>query len=539
MKLLLVDDEMHVREGIRMRIDWKTAGVSEVQIANNGVQGLELAQEYEPDIVLTDVRMPRMDGIKMAFAIREILPECSIIFMSGFSDKEYLKSAIYLKAINYVEKPIELEELGAAIKDAVKEQQQLAEQRSSSKEMKEQLFLSMEALRNQLVLDMGKPNFKLLHSVNELKTAFPEMEEDDSYIAGVVEIIGYEDGGEYYIDSIQKQIAEELRQEFKQKKIEAFVGYKDDNLLILYISVGKHGQQRINMTQERVAEWIRGFLNNKCYFLLIIGDMAEDIYQLYRSFHNAAGLLLSGFYYGQDYVLIYEKKEEERFLLEESYLNQFGEILDHGDFQVAVEYISTICQDIRSHPRTFVYEVKNFLCRLMGILSGKAKDRQIVQFESEDSESIRECVWECRFLSQVEAQVIERLQLFYESGVETGQKQLISDKVKYFVSCHYAEPDLSLATIADKLNLTSSYLCILFKKECQMTLTNYIVEYRMERAKEYLNDSERKIKEIALMTGYSDCNYFIKVFKKAVGRTPAEFRKEVQYEEKERYMEKS
>lgn len=119
MKLLLVDDEAHVREGICARISWEKLGITELKTAKNGCVGLELSREFKPDIVLTDVRMPRMDGIEMAFAIREELPDCCIIFMSGYSDKEYLKSAITLKAISYVEKPMDLDELFDAIAKAV------------------------------------------------------------------------------------------------------------------------------------------------------------------------------------------------------------------------------------------------------------------------------------------------------------------------------------------------------------------------------------------------------------------------------------
>ena len=91
----------------------------------------------------------------------------------------------------------------------------------------------------------------------------------------------------------------------------------------------------------------------------------------------------------------------------------------------------------------------------------------------------------------------------------------------------FREPDLSLATIAQKLELTSPYLCSTFKKETNTTLTNYIMEYRVEQAKKYLQKENYKVKEAALLTGYSDCNYFIKVFKKCEGITPAEYKKEI------------
>lgn len=126
MKVLLVEDEVLTREGLLMSIPWEELGIKEVLTAEDGEEGLEKAAGQEPDIVMTDVRMPRMDGITMAFEIRKKNKKCRFIFVSGYCDKDYLKSAIHLSAVNYIEKPIEIEEVIAALKQAMK---QITEQR--------------------------------------------------------------------------------------------------------------------------------------------------------------------------------------------------------------------------------------------------------------------------------------------------------------------------------------------------------------------------------------------------------------------------
>ncbi len=103
MKILIVDDEVLTREGIISNIDWDRLGIDEIYEADDGYHGLEMARLYNPDIILSDVRMPRMNGIEMARELHKLLPASSIIFMSGYSDKEYLKEAIKLKAVSYVE----------------------------------------------------------------------------------------------------------------------------------------------------------------------------------------------------------------------------------------------------------------------------------------------------------------------------------------------------------------------------------------------------------------------------------------------------
>lgn len=119
MKVLLVEDEILTREGLMMSIPWKEIGVEELVAAEDGEEGIKAAEEIKPDIVMTDVRMPRMDGITMAFEIRKINKKCRFIFISGYCDKEYLKSAIQLSAVNYIEKPVEIEEVIAALKQAM------------------------------------------------------------------------------------------------------------------------------------------------------------------------------------------------------------------------------------------------------------------------------------------------------------------------------------------------------------------------------------------------------------------------------------
>lgn len=119
MKLLIVDDEKLTREGIRDSIARLSLPFDSILLADDGVHGLETAVSEQPDIVLTDVRMPRMTGVEMAEAILEKNPDTAIIFMSAYSDKEYLKAAIKLKAVRYVEKPLSLSELDDALAEAL------------------------------------------------------------------------------------------------------------------------------------------------------------------------------------------------------------------------------------------------------------------------------------------------------------------------------------------------------------------------------------------------------------------------------------
>ena len=117
--ILIVEDEAIIRKGIEKMIDWQSMGIQIVKSAANPRQAFSVCSDFIPDIIISDIRMPGMDGIAFCTQFRQAFPECQIIFISGFSDKEYLMAAIHLKVINYVEKPINQKELAEAIQMAV------------------------------------------------------------------------------------------------------------------------------------------------------------------------------------------------------------------------------------------------------------------------------------------------------------------------------------------------------------------------------------------------------------------------------------
>lgn len=144
MKLLLVEDEELTREGVKRIIPWERLGITELKTAEDGEEGYKTAICFQPDIVLTDIRMPHMDGITMAFAIRRHLEHCRFIFMSGYSDKEYLLSAIQLSALNYLEKPIEPDDVVTTLEKAVALIREDRERRRIEEEYRSKLKVEME-----------------------------------------------------------------------------------------------------------------------------------------------------------------------------------------------------------------------------------------------------------------------------------------------------------------------------------------------------------------------------------------------------------
>ena len=126
--VLIVDDEKMPREILHRYIPWQSYGVTEIYEAEDGESALALVREKSPDIIISDMKMPRMNGLALAQEVRSILPDCQFVFLSGYSAKEYLKGAIRLKAASYVEKPINLEEINEVLTEIAEHLRKMQQQ---------------------------------------------------------------------------------------------------------------------------------------------------------------------------------------------------------------------------------------------------------------------------------------------------------------------------------------------------------------------------------------------------------------------------
>ena len=153
-KIMLVDDEEEVRTSIIRKIDWQDAGFEVIGDAENGKEALEKIEQNEPDVVLTDIRMPYMDGLEMAENIRQRYPSIKIVIFSGFDEFEYAKKAIKLNVIEYILKPVNVEELTAILKKIKKNLDEEIEQKRDVSLLRENYKRSLPILREQFLKDL-------------------------------------------------------------------------------------------------------------------------------------------------------------------------------------------------------------------------------------------------------------------------------------------------------------------------------------------------------------------------------------------------
>lgn len=284
MHILIADDEELTRKGIISSIDWDALGITKIDCADDGLHALEYAKNTPPDILLTDVRMPRMDGIELSKRLREHNPDCPIIFMSGYSDKEYLKAAINLKAVSYVEKPFVTAEITTALLEAVALVQKQRLQTESN-----QFFLREAS--SKLALSLTQPG-ACTHLDTAVKQLFDSLAPDQYFTTMIIRA-----------DQMFFQLPDSRLQTFFARIDQLLSSYRMEELHTMkhtsYVILHLYGAKKAeNRTFLSICGKIRDMLCSEgiTQFHIILGDTVKGCENVYHSYNNAVLLLQSSFF---------------------------------------------------------------------------------------------------------------------------------------------------------------------------------------------------------------------------------------------------
>jgi two-component system, response regulator YesN len=528
--VLVAEDELATREGMMRQIPWKSIGADIVEAASDGLAAVNLCESLHPDILLTDVRMPKMDGIQLASYVRERYPDCRIIFVSGFTDKEYLKSAIHLGAVSYVEKPIDLKEIEAILSRTIRACLEDFKKKGEIALLDSLVSQSKPLIVQKLAIaaTYSRPDETFLHSLFHTCALI----KDRSYCIRTAMVKLYEtaslsDGEyEYYISEILAFFQSEISEE--AGLLCALAGFSDRSRLIV------HCISDATLPNAQQKEDIRSRLDNlfRKYagifeFSAVVGHMVPSVYQIADSHKTALSMMKNLFFKQKGMILFYEELQPApmRFLFNETEYNTFQQLLQNESSQAVFKFLDALADTVSRSEDTDIGYVKNIYFKLFLLLSdttGK-KNIKVELLEAEGS-----YIW--KQLSNMDTvydinAYLHTLISTYYSMLEnkSGAERSISDILRY-IDEHCCEQSLSIKSIAEYSHYDHYYLCTLFKKHTGRTLNDYITQTRIEKALEFLKDKNIKLYEITGMVGYSDPSYFSHLFKKHVGSTPSEYR---------------
>lgn len=511
MKILIVDDEILTREGIISNINWDKLGIDEIYEADDGYKGLAMGRLHKPDIILSDVRMPRMNGIEMAKELQKILPTSSIIFMSGYSDKEYLKEAIKLKVVSYVEKPIDDAEIEASIQNALEEQaityNNLIRADSHSKYFK------------------GKLGLKIIYpTIKDNLTEYTTQLEDLGYnIKSSTEFVTIIITLKSLLSTLSEQDINDLYLNFKllsdKFKVNHIPAIKNDEYIIVHFFTNKSIDSVIHFLCDHLSQ----YLSKGSPYYIAVGKTVRGLKNVYESYNTAVALLQSSFFYEYNSI-IWQETEQVPKALDQSLYAGYLEALKNQNEALTLDIVNDIYQQYKNNQHILHVYVKDMYYKLFASLIQTASKLHIPDFYENDSVTVLEYISKDKNLYELHQLLMEKIKLLFSSVGDSKEENPTIYTIKEFISKNYRNESLSVKDISEHVFLSSTYVCTLFKNETGKTLNQYLTEFRIEKAKDFLRDPKYKISDISAKVGYSDGNYFGKTFKKIVELSPSEYR---------------
>lgn len=501
MRLLIADDDDYTREGLSESLDWNKYGISEVYLAADGAEALRIATVKKPEIVLTDIRMPKLNGIEFAERLAEKSPDSQLLFMSGFMDVEYLKSAIKLSAVEYIEKPIKLAEVERAIDKSVRA---LANKQQQSAVVKQKNELVRQKLAGMLRDEhVQMPDVVRLCIESDFPTdqrywgmiAWNRMEAGDGF-ANLPFIL------KHWNDNGMQAIGDQL----------------DRRHCFLVLACDRHDTRKLSNLYDR-------FLKRYDAYNISVGTAANHLHELPSVYKTAVRAMEQAFYHSDRRVFHYIESnlptEDHSY---EDVLPEFYRIRMQNPEQM-LDFIRSVCSQFRMKQSPSKERVVKLFETIIQGTTGHDQ-KQLAALDNEYGiRDVEQYLQECRTLDGMEQLMLAVCSVWIEQTQQVAQYSKLVQEVLKYIGANYRNVDLDLRMIADYMHLSTAHLGLLFKQETGTTIKQYISDYRMDVAKKLVAGEHLKMNTIAELCGYASASYFAKVFKASTDLSPLEYRK--------------
>ena len=514
MKLLIVDDEKLTREGILKSLPLEKLGIHQTFLADDGIHGLKIALKEKPDLILTDVRMPRMSGVEMAEEILKVLPNAIILFMSAYSDKEYLKAAIKLKAVSYVDKPLDMNELTEALSEGIRQYRSIYASLNAK-------WMHEYNLRSQLaqLLTEADPDEQAPVIGAQLK---PSVGENSYFTALILDCLTpVSELPSEHINEIQHSFQEYLA----QKGFQALDFVKTDRFIIYFICSNEKPEKTILIN---CATDLKDRFKGLTSFFLSMGPVVLRFKRASFSFEAARELLKRSFFHDPDTLLIEAENEVANQPLTDITMDLTVALTNKNE-EAALAAADHFYQSVHNSPAISSSQVRDLYFKYLVKLDEISMSNHISLWQREglESESIWEGIMACAALKTLHQFFCKKIKLYFERLLSNKDENPVVFQIKEYLHHNYAVPSLSVPDISEHVHLSPAYVCTLFKSETGQTLNQYLTDYRIKMSKQFLSDPLYKITDISAKVGYSDGNYYSKAFRKIVGLSPSEYREKM------------
>lgn len=530
-KVLIVDDEINICNLICNIIDWNEIGLDVVGVAQNGLEAYSLIKQHEPDIVITDIKMPGLDGLEL---IKKTIDEgikTHFIILSGYKQFDYAHTAIKYGVKDYLVKPILKSELLDVISNLCQEIKYNSQKSIEFSRIMTDVSISFGKLHKKFLSDIINGDL----SSEDLTPAYVESEYHYKLTAGYfcIGIIHIDENKMSRDDTnLDIQFSDILSAEFVITCAD-FECIENKDELVFFTNYSKNNSASVSRSINYIFSNIKEALKSVsgCSLTIGLGSEISSLQDIRKSYLLAVTAIKSRFMLGSDQIIrssqISVSHENIKPQISSEILRRFNGIIDGLNKEQCVneavamfsEYLDAYQAYPYFAPDIAVLIVNYFIESLMVNFSCKFSISNI-------KKQLHAKLSQCNTLNDLQAYIVFGVMRIIQEYFKINDErdiQIIS-AIKQYVHENYAG-HIEIPEVASHVYLSPTYLGLLFKQQTGQTFSEYLTEVRMQKAKELLSDYKLSIKEISHRIGYKDIKYFSKLFKKTIGLKPTEYRK--------------
>lgn len=530
--VILVDDEEEVRQAIIRKLDWESIGFEVIGYADNGEDALEITERLRPDVIMTDIKMPFMDGLTLAKKIKQISKDIKIIIFSGFDEFEYAKEAIKLEVEEYILKPINSSELKSVfIRIKEKLDHEIGTKRDID-QLRKYYLDSLPIMREQLMIGLLEGRLSNNRAIEMMKAYGVDLK-SPYYMVGIIHTdntlaMGRNDENvlppaELATMSLKQIVDETLESSCRFKSCI----YLESVVVIALFNHENQSNDFIHLMDQICKSAFRFLESNTSAG---IGFLCNDVMSLGHSYQGARGAI--------EYRVLFEPNQaiyiqdiESQVNYQSNWDGQYTEnILREIKLGEATD-LDRVIDELIHYIKKSAISIQLYQISLIEMITeifklGRAYQLDMNQVFGTDF-NINSKIYQLDSLESLR-QWLQDICRKTRNGIRRERidtAKLLVDKAIKFIDGNYYDSELSVDVLCQHLNVSATYFSTLFKRETGITFINYLTNVRMEKALQMLNTTEEKTYNIAEKVGYTEPNYFSYVFKKHYGISPSNYRK--------------
>lgn len=532
-KVLLVDDEVLTREAISQNIPWESMGFTLIGTAGNGQEALKMVERDPPDLVLTDICMPVMDGIALSGELHDHYPETSVVIISGYDDFEYAKQALRFGVSNYLLKPITSRELTDELVKIKEKITGALAKREEFIKVQQHLRKNVPTLRSHFLSRLTEGTYMkndIEAQVRDLEISLKgnvqamvmfESETSADFLSR------YPQEGEDLVHFAVANIAGEVAENHEQ--ILFFQNDQNQSYLIFAEDNEESLDQLIQKNCRKVMTAIRQFMGVRVYVL--VGETVSGVRNWKHSYRSLLTAREGRFLLkNQDFIYAkmkgaHDRTEGKEFTPQTEQLVRMIKLNQVKEMEGEVSEIFDKLRTSGNEKRQLLVTIQRLVLQILMELSDYAPDKVSECYKDEFTLRLAEF----RYLSDMEEQFLNACQELADEIARhrDGASQIQAMKAMEYIKKNYMNPEISLNAVCDYLCVSTSYFSAIFKNSTGETFIEALTRIRIGKARDLLECSDMKTYEVALKTGYQDPHYFSSIFKKRVGMTPTEYVKRI------------